>query len=416
MLRITTLALALFASHNASSQDLSFTESPLQSGASSALNVDEEMALIADQIPGFAGFVTNAKGQTTVRMTKRASNAKAAAANSAALERYFGKFQTQTAEFDARQLLNWKVAATQLLSEFSLAQSVDLDEVKNRIVIGVLANSDRSIMKALRARALELGIDAGALVVEVSSQVLQQATLRDKLRPMAGGAQMAVDTGAGSLVCTAGANVRRNGVVGFVTAAHCLRGFTPANGLFAFQPSSLNTNDFVARVAAVGPLLTSSSNAKCPSGAQCKLADAVFIEHTSAANASLGMIYVPTGYQNLTIGNTRRIKAVESVPGAGRSIFATGRTNGLVKAGTVAETCLVLKGSLDGGIFSLCLNRLNKVSGQTTAPGDSGGPVFATNSDGTVNLVGIVYGQSQDFIVYTPWSEVQKQLGTLQIL
>ncbi len=384
------------------------------SDSKSMLNMDEEMAAIADRVQGFAGYTVENDGSLTVRIAGAAKNGHIPSATSRALSAYFGKdFSVRTAEFNARELFQWKVKAAELLGQDGVT-FVDLDEARNRIVVGLVSNGKHQALSKVRAAIAKMGLPTEALVLETTSAIKQQATVRDRLRPIAAGAQIAIDIAPlTSFFCTLGANVKRAGVAGFVTAAHCGGTADPLNGKFVYQPVPPAAGDFFGRVAAIGPLLSSASNPACPAGKKCKFADALFVSYTNASTAQFGKLYYTTAWQNLNIASTRTIKAVESTPASSKTLFATGRTNGTSKLGSVARTCVTATGNLDGGIVALCVHFVNRSFGQQTTSGDSGGPYFTVNADNTVNLSGIVYGNSTDFQIYTPWTEVRKQLGDL---
>ena len=125
---------------------------------------DDAFAEIADSVPGFAGILVS--HDTLVLMLvdpSRRADAEAAARSLIGMRRPRYVI-VRRAQYDFRQLRDWKGLARR--ADVAGWTMLDADEARNRIVIGV---RDSSYLLPAR-RALEAqGIPAGAIIVEVVS-------------------------------------------------------------------------------------------------------------------------------------------------------------------------------------------------------------------------------------------------------
>jgi hypothetical protein len=385
-----------------------------QGDNAAALTLDEEWAKLAETYPGFAGHYRGDDGKVTVKMAGAGNAARARPF----LDMAFGSdHRVEPAEYDFKTLFDWKTAALELLVQKEVpVVFIDADERRNRIVVGIDTQGDRGMLakaEGLLARSRGLaraGVPREAIILE-SAEPLYQTALRDRQRPVSGGFQVTVDIGTSSGACSLGTNAKRDGVVGFLTAAHCALRVSPVNGRGVFQPTIASTNQ-LGTVSAVGPFVTSG----CPAGATCKFGDVMFVTHTSAANATLGAIaissYNGTGGVNPPYLAVRTIRAIDSNVTGGQAMRHTGRTTGTGVGGAVNRTCFTITGNLDG-ITYLCEN--SYPTSQPTLGGDSGGSVYYQNSDGTLNFSGVVWGGNSTTTIYTPWSTILRQLGNVTI-
>jgi hypothetical protein len=94
----------------------------------------------------------------------------------------------------------------------------------------------------------------------------------------------------------------------------------------------------------------------------------------------------------------------------GMRVYKMGRRTGWTH-GRVEDTCVLISGDS---------NRLYRCQLKTrvwVAPGDSGGPLFAINADGTVSLLEVVSRRTKNgsFSYHSPMSGVFRDLGTFQV-
>ena len=149
---IPTVAFLSMISTTADAQQKPYAEWP-----------DDHWADVAQQVPGFAGWWLN--GGTIVLMlvdtTQREAGLRAIIAELP--QRYYHNIRVQKADFDFRQLRDWKALA---ISVSGVVMS-DADEVRNRVVAGV---EDSTNIRPTRQRLLKAGIPARALLIEVTGR------------------------------------------------------------------------------------------------------------------------------------------------------------------------------------------------------------------------------------------------------
>lgn len=124
---------------------------------------DDENARIArEEVPGYAGRY-RAGSSTVVLLTDSASidEAREYIAGRPRAGRPDRGVRFVIVRYDANELLRWRHAASRLMASRTDIYSLDLDEVHNRISIGVRAGSEAEV----KGLALAAGIPADALHV-----------------------------------------------------------------------------------------------------------------------------------------------------------------------------------------------------------------------------------------------------------
>lgn len=297
----------------------------------------------------------------------------------------------------------------------------DVDEGARRLTVAVQnAGAERGVRQQLTA----LGVPVNLVDIVVTPPVVEVATLRDQVRPVAGGLQIAFAKRALVYMCTLGFVAVRSGVNGFVTNSHCTEKELESNGTKHYQPllpTQIGTE-------AVDPSGFSCGNNKC------RYSDSAFSSLLNGVSADLlGFIYKTTGVDNgsLTIatdgsalarfritGEAPPNKALTdggpNVLGAasgGETLNKVGRTTGWSQ-GLVTNTCIDVK-PIGSKFVRVCQDRVEaSVDG-----GDSGSPVFRIASGDDVTLYGILWGGSINgsSFIYSPIANVQHtgELGSL---
>lgn len=429
----------------------------------STLNVDEQFVSVAQSSPGFAGLhyaddgalIVNAapesglsaqaKSDFTVtekRKTKLVDEVVARFGPEILTHGYASRdkkekfklslgqlkktVKVQAVAYDYDTLNTWFTATLDLLAHDGVV-SHDLDEVENRIVFGV---DDPGVAAEVKGELERLGVPQGAAHFkqavllskgfegrkgESSAPQLQaQAlTVQSQHSVIRGGIQFeSIDS-----LCTIGLVVRRNGVRGFVTNAHCTPGYgSVATGVRSYMyqaevPFDIPFNGIGKET--VDPAFRRTS--RCPSGMLCRLSDSAFFESFKNRSAALGEI-VETRSGSLSVENYRplRREVARSSIYANLVVHKTGRTSGTT-SGKVTSTCTNFK-----------LNEREAVECdvQTTLRmegGDSGAPVWrravTSCSDPSSPCLGIAYdliglGYSR-FGHVSPISDIEAELGRL---
>ncbi len=356
------------------------------------VDTDLEMARVArEEIPGFAGYYLQNDGTPVVRVVDMAQAARAEEyvvrtlgpirgrqAPMAAVKIKSDPVVLQAA-YDFNELKNWAEQLTPLLTSNSNVYTVDVDEVNNRVLLGV---ASAAVGGAVRSEATRLGIPAAAVGVETQGRPETRATLSSTFNPFVGGIQIAF----GGYLCTAGFNAKRssNNANIFVTNAHCTGTQYALDGISLYQPSVLAGN-------LVGAEVHDRGMYACITGvASCRRADAAYISHNGSRTIGQGGIartaWATGGRGGLTV--TGEYDIVGRYTGAapvGTWLDKTGRTSGSTY-GQVTSSCVTI-GSL----------RCQDISSVWSEGGDSGSPMYvylggAGTAENDVQLYGILWG------------------------
>jgi hypothetical protein len=372
---------------------------------------DDEFARVSRaEVPGFAGFYLQADGRPVVRLVDQTQRG--------AAQRYLSQefiaahrgrhagAPTQPvfaqAAYDFAQLKGWADQLTPLLSRGGV-YLIDVDEVGNRVLLGV---ADAATAGSVRAEAARLGIPAGAVATQVQAAPANRATVRDRFTTFVGGIQIAF----GQYLCTAGFNATRvsTGASIFVTNSHCTTTQYAFDGVAEYQ----NT---VAAGNQVGNEVADRGLYACVTGVtSCRQADAVFISHNGTRTLGQGGI-IRTNWNTgaagglTTIGEFDIIGRYTGTLPVGSYLDKTGRTSGSTY-GQVTNSCVTI-GSL----------RCQDISKVWSEGGDSGSPVYvyiggAGTAENDVRLHGVMWGgPGTDYTTTysSRLSGIEADLGTL---
>jgi hypothetical protein len=368
-------------------------------GSARPFTFDDELSRMADQIPGFGGLYYDEKGLPHVYLTDTSRAATVQALGS--------DVRIHQGDYDFRQLQQWKDALLDLLARPDVVL-IDADESKNRVRVGLNkeVTSLTSKSAALETALANAGVPADAVIFEEVPPIHNLATLRDRVRPVPGGVQIAF----GGFVCTKGFGANRAGVAGFVTNSHCSGTQGGVQGTVMYQATNSAANRIGIETA--DPAYFTGSG--CPGGRRCRFSDSSFIRYDSSGAREFGRI-ARTSVGSLTVSTTAprfSITATASSPSTGQTVNKVGRTTGWSRGG-VSSTCVNVNVS-GSTITQLCQSIVNaRVGG-----GDSGSPVFtATTTGTTATLVGILWGgdTAGTLFVMSPYSQIVSELGALTV-
>jgi hypothetical protein len=300
-------------------------------------------------------------------------------------------------------------AHRRLLPLFELAGVVftDADEASGRLVVGVM---DREIDGLVRAQLARLGVSDTVDLVE-TEPIERVATLRDKVRPVSGGLQIRYS----QYVCSLGFNAWRDGVAGYVTAAHCSTNQGAVDGTKHYQPLNQVADEYIGTEVS-DPAFFRNVNG-CPRGKRCRYSDSNFSEGASGVLFSFGRLARTTGPNNGSLAidpaNGEFVISAEGPAARGQTANKIGRSTGWTQ-GAVLRTCV--NTSVSGtNVVLLCQDFVENKNATIVAGGDSGAPVFSVNGNGTVTLLGNLWGgnSSGSQFVYSPIANVEYELGAL---
>jgi hypothetical protein len=192
-----------------------------------AVDYPEEHPLrdLALRIPGHGGFFFDTASGNLVVYLKNLGDADAAKSllrSMLARELSDVRVRHSQADVVARQgtytflqLREWRDRLTLPILETRGVAWLDLDEVRNRVVVGLDAGADpvaaREVVSSLR-------IPNEAVEFESSPPFVLFTTLTDRVRPLVGGLRI---TSQSLKACTLGFNAIWSGMRAFVTASHC---------------------------------------------------------------------------------------------------------------------------------------------------------------------------------------------------
>ena len=316
-----------------------------------------------------------------------------------------GLFRTPVLEAQGRRP-DLESLHQRLLPVFELAGVVftDADETNGRLVVGVI---DTEINGLVRARLRGLGVSSESVDIVRTEPILQVATLRDIVRPVAAGLQLRYS----NYVCSLGFNAFRAGVAGYVTASHCSTKQGSVDGTEYYQPLNQVAGELVG--TEIADPAYRRNIADCPKGRVCRYSDSNFSDGNDSVTFDLGGIAKTTGPNNGSLEIAGKFRIVNTGTAiVGETAEKVGRTTGWSE-GTVTNTC-VHTGVSGTNIILLCQNFV-EADTPIVAGGDSGAPVFRILSGDSVDLLGNLWGGSTSgtMFVYSPIANIESELGLL---
>jgi hypothetical protein len=379
--------LALLATAACESSDVPVGPEPGDAAASRApqsfRTPDDEFARASRaEAPGFAGFYLREDGTPVIRLVDQARRGEvqrylAQELASARRGRHADAPQQPVfldAAYDFAQLKDWAEQLTPLMASRGDVYLVDVDEVGNRVLLGV---ADATATGAVRAEAARLGIPAAAVATQTQAAPQGRASLRDRQTTLKGGIQIAF----GQYVCTLGFPATRNstGATVFVTNSHCTGTQYASDGIAIHQNVVASGNQIGNEVADRGLYA-------CVSGvASCRRADAAYISNNGTRAVGRGLIARTNWATGANAGTT--------IVGDFRIV---GRYTGTLPVGTVLDKTGRTSGSTYGNVTNSCVTigelRCQDISKVWSEGGDSGSPVYVWLSNSDVQLHGVMWG------------------------
>jgi hypothetical protein len=319
------------------------------------MTFNDQMEQIAQEAPGFAGFFLAPDGQINVKLKGegRTSAVKGplaryllrGSAPDANTERMLAGMKVVPAEYDFVELATWYRELTPVFGSHGITMT-DIDEVENRIVIGV---ETAMLVGDVRRAQQRTSVPSEAVVIKVVPAVALEADLQGNVRPVAAGVR--IDP-AGTNACTLAFNVRLyndavqyDGQRYFVTASHCTPLIWGATGARIGQHDESASNWIGTEVADPAPF-TNSQNSTCPPGYDCRHSDAALVRYDSGINWTFGKIptvgstapysitgfkeiYNEDGYIDPSMGDNEPYYNGQSISKTGQ---ATGKTAGIISS------------------------------------------------------------------------------------
>ena len=369
---------------------------------------DELLADIAVEVPGFGGFYVDEAGALNVWLVDAAQRVQAETVLGARFEEGkigFGlgeklsQMVVRNGSYDFLELYAWRSQVRQMIGTITGATSLSIDEVQNVIRIGA---SNLVVGDQIIERIRELGIpdDAFRIIEQVN-----ELGITKKRTTLAAGLQIQFlapswPSFPTPSTCTLGPVARRNGVPGFITAAHCTEFRYVNTGERHYQATP---GDRIIMTETVDP--TYKTTGCAPGHNKCVDADAIFSKWDFAGTWNLGRIYETQFRSAGSHGSTVRVGTNLVIvsdnvwPYPGQIMDKVGRTTGWTY-GFVTETCVDWKvpqhesSPLQDVWVECAIENIFSALG-----GDSGAPVFHCHTNGctapkNVTLMGVYFGSA----------------------
>jgi hypothetical protein len=376
-------------------------------------SVDEELARMGREVPGFGGLFYDQEGRPNVYLLDPEGK------GASALKSLGTEVRVRRGDFEFQRLLDWKTELRPLLALPGVV-FLDVDEARNRVVLGLDSSSHSKSLErdGLERRLLSTNVPRGAVTLVEASSFEPMVGVQNKFRPAMGGIQilfLLTPTSGG--ICTLGFNAYLGRVFGFVTNSHCTQVEGEVDGARFYQ--NFPPDVTIATEVADPGLFT---DPPCPPGRRCRYSDSVFAKYDNPRSGVLGKIARPAfgdpeaGPLNLSPASARfTIKGRTGSPLTGNVVHKVGRTTGWT-FGSVVATCVDANVG-DSDITKLCQTVVRAGDDH----GDSGSPVFSRIGNSTnVKLVGILWGGGTDselrhVFVFSPLENIEQELGPLKV-
>jgi hypothetical protein len=370
-------------------------------------SVDDELVQMGHEIPGFGGLYYDREGRPNVYLLEPDG------APRMLLKSLGAEVRIHQGAYTFERLLRWRLELRSLLALPGLV-FLDVDETRNRVVIGLDASSQNKGLdrNRLEERLLSTDVPRQAVLIQETGRIEPWAGLRDKLRPAPGGAQIVFS----SFICTLGFNAFLGRDFGFVINSHCTDSLGEVEGTRYFQNLPANGTAIGTEISDPG----FSTDPPCPPGRRCRFSDSAFAKYDNPRLGGLGKIARPiSGGSEIGSTTLKTPSARFSITGRTGSPFVgdivqkIGRTTGWT-FGTVIETCADVNEEPDITLF--CQSRVQIGGG----PGDSGAPMFYLLKGNKARLVGLLWGGGIDpdlgiVGVFSPLENIEADLGPLKI-
>jgi hypothetical protein len=398
---------------------------------------EAELHQLAAEVPGFGGYYFNENGETVAFVTDLARADQARAAVQALLARNpaaprGGRVLVRQGRYTFPELAAWRDRITGPVLDLEGVQSIDANEGRNRVVIGISSPAAREGVEQVLAAHR---VPRESVVMEVEEELILQMAAEEELlaasggeflsseiRPLRGGIQIGrwTDRSAGKISrCTLGAIVRRNGYNLFLTASHCSQKSWEDDVGAHYQPLPDIYDSYL-----VGNEYDDKQGSSCGflSTNVCRYSDATLIRINSGIGDELGRIartrYSASSVYPDTMGSLEIDPAAPYFQIVGRGTVVQGSTVHKMGArtgwtqGAVTNTCTDKPADRSNSKL-----RCQVATKTWVSPRDSGGPAFTLNTDGTVSLLGIFWGRTKSgsYHYYSPLSGIERELGSLVI-
>jgi hypothetical protein len=398
---------------------------------------EAEMLAFARRLPALAGYHVDAGGGLVVSLTDLSQGEAARAMLAGLAARHGGGVRVRPARWSFLQLREWRDALFLPLMEMPGVTLLDLDEMANRVAIGIATPELRAevialaqrldvplqVLDILRAGPLEpLGLEVDAPYLNTAP--VEGDSITSYRRPLQGGLQISYRHSSDpdrATNCTLGFMVVQNGDTLGVTASHCSLRHWDLDGVSYFQ-----NRPGVGRH--IGYEVRDPNGTSCGflSLYVCRHSESLLVFLERGVPVRFGEIARPIGpppigqspygvlVSSLRIdpaNPTFRIVASRPVE-RGEMVHKVGIASGWTR-GRVERSCADLPADRSWSKL-----RCQTLVDMSSTKGDSGGPVFLDRGDGTVTLAGLLWGryviEGVPYAAFSSVAQLEKDLGSLQ--
>jgi hypothetical protein len=288
--------------------------------------------------------------------------------------------RVEPADFSFDELMGASTMARDLFADPTVTQ-IDVDEVRNRVVIGVIDEAGSGRLRA--AAAAKLGARASMIEVAIMAPTeVAQSHPASYFRPVPGGVQIEVNS-TPSVFCSLGWNayfrddeLGYNGKRYFITAGHCTGFEGLVTGVTAGQPTKASA---IGHEVGDPAFFNNAQNADCPGTFDCRYSDAALFEYAGTASWNHGKIWTRLQFGLNWVWGYRNILGASdmfSTPSLfiGQPISKMGRTT-MMTSGSIENVCVAVRQYVSGSPTNKVL-LCQAQSSYVAEGGDSGGPVF----------------------------------------
>lgn len=399
--------------------------------------LDTRFAEVAAEEPTFGGAYLDEEGRRVIFVTDLTRGSEAALSLEARVPMTRQSSRTgrppsgtvfRLADYSFSELADTRRRLRRILGSRGV-RSLDIDETRNRVVIGTAPNVERV---AVLNRADAVGATRAHIIVEETFEAVSLVggrsshfsnSLRIDQDFFWGGIQIEhVHDSVGA--CSLGfiAVPYGESTEEVLTASHCSPTVGSVDSGRFGQSSSSAADSFGVEVedpATFSGTVTDTLGGDCAIGETCRWSDAALISVNNTL-AKKGTIARTTGWTQYDSPVTIRSDAdslfyidgkTDEAAYVGLELEKLGRTTGWT-LGEVITTCEDREG--EDGIVRLC----SDVIDAGAQGGDSGAPVFYSLGDGWVTAYGILWGGRRpnwDRIVYSPFENIDYEFDPLNV-
>jgi hypothetical protein len=401
---------------------------------SSRRRAEEPFFTLAGSASSSAGFYFDSTGALVVRVRDSTEYAAARSAAQSLVSagiglpsRWHGVISVRPAQFTFYELASWRDSVfAHIIPAFPGVISLDMDEVRNRVVIGLARASSAALRRQLPTALAQVEVDTNAVVLEEQGPVTPLgsgrplANLRGKsittsgfADTIVGGIPFGPASGAGG--GSVGLVISYNNVRSFLTCSHCTATPMSFEGDTARQPLTGPPYHLIGYEA------FDPSAHDCFIGGtnqSCRNSDAAIYTLMDTVKSQIGLIMRTTSSSYGSAGSLTWdtanpyfvVTGTDANPSVGIALQKVGEKTGWTY-GSVTATCIDKQETfISAWVF--CSTQTDVYNDN----GDSGSPTFEWDHGAVVKFAGITWANQDGHYYFSPLTQIQGDLtGTMTI-